>query len=543
MNLLYPTILWIHYISLSILSAMRVSEIHGSALVCCMNLKRQKDPFLQSLVDKFNNSFAVIMYPPFKRDGVRVRLRWIFDHSVLVGIKAKYLLPVPKIIFHTTPYIQLRNPAVANSFEYLVAKWKDDPINVAARGTFDTGDPPEVRERILNTIREMQLRKHQYCHCWWGENKLNMSSHFHFWINETFAEDSKITRILMKHCVRRIHHDHSTVVTKILRKMRYIEGDVERVQNGFKQFTDIGYPRYDRLHPRLIFHYFQSEQVLLNRGDKLLNKLLYDSHSIILVMALCVTTYYPHFWKLNHTLNHDEFNLIFPGQRSRHAAILQARLLRDVVVGSGCTKSILQDCVTRLFIGARPETIAAAANALRSRVKSKMQKMIALIPNVARKVWSIMAQRERENNLTTSNQKLVTMMASVRIMVGNELKLKIPTDRTESKQYFQFWVDFAKCVADQIKEHQWANVVGPELDEMHRKLPGQKIDGPLLETLLYWKAIDLRLDPSYDVHVIGLAGLRNNSEEQKRTECDILSYAIGCAELVDENLIEWIYYD
>ena len=115
-----------------------------------------------------------------------------------------------------------------------------------------------------------------------------MGQLFDDWENETFAEDSELTRNLMKHCVQFIYHDHKTPAVKALDTFSYVDEDVIRIQQNVIAHSE--HPRYDQLHPRLTFHYFKSESDLLRRGDKLgkdlLNeedqrKMIFRSHIIV----------------------------------------------------------------------------------------------------------------------------------------------------------------------------------------------------------------------------------------------------------------------
>ena len=535
----------------------------------CMNLKHQKDPFLQSLAEKVNNSFAVVMCPAFKCDRVRVRLQWIGNSSICIGIKAKYLFPAQKIIIHGTPDTKFlvppsMNDAIpkedigwSNPFRYLLQKWEDDPTNTA-KFDWDDGalyDQPNARKKLLRDV--IHEDDPMFCHFFthWIRTSVECQR-FDDWVNEMFAEDLEFHRDLMRYSIRFIYHDHSTPAVKALRKMQYIEDDVVKIQNNLKGITDLGYPRYDRLHPRLIFHYFKNEDFLLDHRNKLWRKLLDNPHSIILIHSLCTTTYHRNYWKANNTQNSDGFNVIFPGQMSQDVALLQAQRLRDVAeslskrpgeIPKNDVKAVFQESVMRVLLIARQEIIVSAATLLRSTVKSKMQKTVGLIPIVAQKVWVLLGEIEDGESMRGSNQKLTTLMQSVTAMVGNELKLKIPNEKMDSRHYFQFWFDFATCVMSELMQQHWKRVLRPELNGISARLSGQSIDRMLFETILYWKSIDLRFDPSYNVHVIALSGLRNTqfngSEEQERVHFESLAVAMGCSELIHEELVRWNYHE
>ena len=582
MNLLSQTVLWILYISAPNISGMRESEIYSSALVCCMNLKRQKDPILQSLVDKFNDSLALILTPPFDRDGFRVRLQLIGNASVGVGIKAKYLSPAPKIIFHVTPHedfldeflipdeVPKEDIGWSNPFRYLDAKWKEDPTNRVTYVAFNVfADPQKIRKRILTLLREMEHTKHLYSHLWvhFPGDQFNYDR-FGDWVNKMFADDPELFQNLMKHCVQCIYHDHNTPIINALKKMPYIDYDVRRIQENMKDLINDEYPRYDRLHPRLTFHYFKNKDALLARGSKLWDDLLYEPRSITLVHAVAATPATSYFWKLNHfnqSINRisdlGEFNIIFPLQMSKDIALSQCQEFENIQFPSGTTeaKTKLLEHLTAILLYTRPEITFAAANALRSTVKPKMQKTIGRIIKVVNDIWDMMARTNclSVGNLTASNERFQVLLKSVMLMVETELKIKVPNDRKERNQYMRFWKDFAKLVEVESMQNAWEKVVPLELMEIGDKLeqhsPRDSLDGMSVmyfETILYWKCIDLRLDPSYDVHVITLDSQRNpmfdGSEGlklQKRIEFYNLLQAVGCSELIDHKLLRWRYYE
>ena len=568
MTTLLHSFLLIHFASIHIVSGMKLSDVHSGAIVRCMNLKPQGDPLKQSLVEKVNNSFAVVMCPPFNRDKVRVRLHWIGDPSVRVGIKAKYLSSVPKIIIHGTPHEEFLIPAPmvdvkskedmdwSNPFRYLNAKWKGDPTNYAKYGESDLSqdDASFARQKILRIVNLNDIGRDLYLHLftYWSQypnNDQTMGRLFDDWVNETFAEDSEFTRNLMKHCVQFIYHDHSTPAVKALRTFTYVEDDVMRIQQNVVAHSE--HPRYDELHPRLTIHYFKSESDLLRRGDKLWKDLLDDPHCIVLVQTLAAMAY-------AHAEHLHEFNVIFPQQLSREAEILQVRNLKKYIEsivqrppGSPGTERItikkeLEAYLAWIFVSVRPEVTESASNVLRTRVKSKMRKTIALIPKVAHNVWEMVKEAESGDSLSTTNQKLVSVFMLVKELVGKEMKLKIPDERTESKQYFQLWIEFAKCMEAELHvNHIWTILPPPEYEKIQTRLSGKGFCRMHFETILYWKAIDLRLDPNCEVHVIVTADLRNErfnkSEEQERLQFDDLCHAMGCSELVDERLISWNY--
>ena len=580
-NPLAQVILLTYCVSMCIVSGIRATEIHSNAVVHCSDLKRQKDPILQSLVDKFNNSFALILNPPFKRDGVRVRLQWIGNASVRVGIKAKYLFPAPKIIFHVTPHEEFLIPALiedvipteeigwSHPFRYLEAKWKEDPINLATYGSFDVlGDPQKIRKEILNVLRVMEHTEHLYSHLLvhFPGDQFNYER-FDDWVNMMFADDPELTQNLMKHCVQCIYHDHDTPAINILKKMPYIDYDVRRIQENMKDLINDEYPRYDRLHPRLTFHYFKNVDALVARGSKLWDGLLYDSRSINLIQAFAATPATSYFWKLNHfnqSINSlsdlGEFNIIFPLQMSKDLAVYQFREFENVQFPSGTAeaKTKLLEHVTAILLFTRPEITFAAANALRSRVKPKMQKTIGRITKVVKEIWDTMVQADclSVGNVTASTEQFRALFKSVTLMVESELKLKIPNDRKERTQYMRFWKDFAKYVEAELMQNDWSKVLPLELREIGNKLKqhsSRDIEGihsMHFETILYWKCIDLLLDPSYDVHVIALDKQKNSMFDgndglklHKKIEFDNLVNALGCSELIYQNLVRWRYYE
>ena len=562
-----------------IVSGMRAIEIHSNAVVRCAGLKRQKDPILQTLADKFNNSFALILTPPFKRDEVRVRLQWIGNASARVGIKAKYLFPAPKIIFHVTLHeeflLQFVIPDVipkedvgwSNPFRYLDAKWNQDPINIVTYVPFIVfADPQKIRKKILDVLRVMDHTEHLYSHflVHFPRDQFKYDR-FGDWVNKMFADDPELTQNLMKHCLQCIYHDHNTPAIKVLKKMPYIDLDVRRVQENLRGLTNGECPRYDRLHPRLIFHYFKNMDVLLARGSKLWNDLLYEPRSITLIQALAATPAACYFWKLNHfnqSINRlsdlGEINIIFPLRMSQNLALFQCREFKKMQFPSGTAeaKTKLLEHLTAILLYTRPEITFAAANALRSRVKPKMQKTIGRITKVANDIWNMMARTNclSVGNLTVSNgRRFEVLLKSVMPMVETELKMKVPNDRNERNQYMRFWKDFAIFVQVELMQNAWEEVVPLELKEIRDKFEqhssSDSLDGMHFETILYWKCIDLRLDPSYDVHVIALDSQRNpifdgteSLKLQKRMEFYRLLQAMGCPELIDHKLL-WRYYE
>ena len=558
---------------------MRVSQVHRGAIVHCENLKSQKNPLLQSLVDKFNNSFALILDPPFKRDRVRVRLQWMGNASVRVGIKAKYLSPTPKIIFHVTPHEEFLIPGPiedvalqqdigwSNPFTYLDQKWEEDPINIATYGAFNVyGNPQEIRKEILNVIRVMGITETLYSHLFVIMSADEMSGNkfdrtrFDDWVNKMFADDPKVTQNLMKHSVQCIYHDHNTPAIKLLKEMEYIDNDIRRIQDNLREVAHSEYPRYDRLHPRLTFHYFKNIDVVLNRGSKLWDNLLSDSHCINLIQALAMSPATCYFWRKHHfnqSINSlsdlNGFNIIFPGKITSDNALLHSQAMRDMKVPS-CNlqaKAKLLTHWTTSLMYTRPKITFAAADALRQKVKPKMQKMIGRITKVVRDIWNMMAQADvvSVGNVTASDEQFGELLVTATMMVENELKFKIPNDRKERKQYIQFWKEFARCIEVEVIKKDHSKGLEWELKEIGKQLKQRSsrdcIDRMLFESILYWKCIDLRLDPSYDVHVIALDRQRNTmfSREQERVEFDELAHAMGCPELIDQGLVRWKYYD
>ena len=576
MRIRVEVILLTYFVSMCIVSGMTATEIHSNAVVRCADLKRQKDPILQSLVDKFNNSFALILTPPFKRDGIRVRLQWIGNASVRVGIKAKYLFPAPKIIFHVTPHEEFLIPALiedvipteeigwSHPFRYLEAKWKEDPINLATYGSFDVlGDPQKIRKEILNVLRVMEHTEHLYSHLLvhYPGDQFNYDE-FDDWVNKMFGGDPELTQNLMKHCVQCIYHDHNTPVINVLKEMKYIDHDVRRIQDNLIGFAHSEHPRYDRLHPRLTFHYFKTKEVLLARGSKLWDNLLGDSHCINLIQALAASPATCCFWRRHHfnqSINSlsdlSGFNIIFPGKVSSDSALIHSQAMRDMDVPT-CNvqaKSKLLNHWATALMYTRPNITFAAADALRSRVKPKMQKTIGRITKVVHDIWNMMALADvlSVGNVTASNEQYRGLLVSVKLMLENELKFKIPNDRKERKQYIQFWKEFAECIEVEVRQQDHSTVLQLEFRKIGEKLQQHspsdwpQIDRMLFETLSYWKCIDLRFDPSYDVHVIALDTQRNTkfSREQERGDFDKLVYAMGCPELIDQGLVRWKYYD
>ena len=58
------------------------------------------------------------------------------------------------------------------------------------------------------------------------------------------------------------------------------------------------------------------------------------------------------------------------------------------------------------------------------------------------------------------------------------------------------------------------------------------------------------IDPSYDVHVIALDKQKNSMFDgtdglklHKKIEFDNLVNAVGCSELINQNLVRWRYYE
>ena len=540
---------------------MRLSEIHSGAVVRCANLKAQHNPLLQSWVKKMNNSFAVILYPPLKRDRVRVRLQWIGDPAVCIGIKAKYLFPVSKIIIHGGPFNRIIEEQdigwTWKDVRYLWKKWANDPTNTVRFGGYHRlRYDLETRKNILSEIfkdRIINEGQQHYFHylAVWPRDYL-----FDDWVNEAFAENSEFTRNVIRHCVQFIYHDHDTLAVKALLNMPYIDADVMRVQNNLRELTNLGYPRYDRLHPRLIFHHFASELVLQEQVDTLWDNLQDDAQSIILMQSLSGINGHANYWKPNDTQN---FNVIYPEQTMLEYALLRAKELLNVTktfvqrphdvqaieaVNGGKVK--WKERMAAVFAFTRPDIIVAAANTMRSRVKSKMQRTVGVIPTVAYKVWSIMGSKERGDRWNISCQNTITLYESVKAVVGNELKLKIPSDRRDIKPYFQFWTEFAKCIRAEIMKRHWTTALTPlsskslEIIAIHRKYD----ESFLLETLLYWKSLDLTMEPTYDLNVILVEGpeeYSSFSKEHDRIQFANLSRAMGCSELIDQDLVTWIY--
>ena len=80
------------------------------ALVFCKKLKGQKQEEKKRLnkrVEKISNSFAVILDPPTNpqgsSEGDRVNIEWLGDGSstVKIGVKSKYLRPIPHLYIHS----------------------------------------------------------------------------------------------------------------------------------------------------------------------------------------------------------------------------------------------------------------------------------------------------------------------------------------------------------------------------------------------------------------------------------------------------------
>lgn len=80
------------------------------ALVFCKKLKGQKQEEKRRLnrrVEKMSNSFAIILNPPTNPEGSpegdRVNIEWLGDGSntVKIGVKSKYLRPVPHLYIHS----------------------------------------------------------------------------------------------------------------------------------------------------------------------------------------------------------------------------------------------------------------------------------------------------------------------------------------------------------------------------------------------------------------------------------------------------------
>ena len=75
-------------------------------LVFCKALKEQKQEDkrrLNTRVEKISNSFAIILDPPTNQEGDRVNIEWLGDgsSSIKIGVKSKYLRPIPQLFIHS----------------------------------------------------------------------------------------------------------------------------------------------------------------------------------------------------------------------------------------------------------------------------------------------------------------------------------------------------------------------------------------------------------------------------------------------------------
>ena len=142
-------------------SARETIWIPGT-LVFCKALKEQKQEDKRRLnerVEKISNSFAVILDPPMNQEGDRVNIEWLGDglSSITIGVKSKYLRPIPQLFIHSLVNYESARLKRWELYPKMLTKLilKDHPKN-SIRLIHFASDEKRMVELRQNYVRQMR---------------------------------------------------------------------------------------------------------------------------------------------------------------------------------------------------------------------------------------------------------------------------------------------------------------------------------------------------------------------------------------------------